>query len=198
MSNCEISTPVLRIKCQQRNFQMGKSHFFSIIILCCLIFTHALAAQEFLSGQVLDINEKKNEFMMHLESPPENVEGLSHRKESIRVRSTMENALSQHSDGTFLPRCVAVGSHVRVWGHWENPGQDLLLAHDIKGCAGGGCADPTGILSRLKKALGLMDKQSADKSVGRAGSGGASAALSGNGSNGNAGGNASGGGSGGG
>lgn len=158
---------------------MGRSYFFSFIIICCLIFSHPVFAQEFLCGQVLKVNEKKEEFVMHLNFPRKNVEGVFQGKESIQVRPAMKNILPNRAGETILPGCVTAGNHVRVWGHWEKPGQNMLLAHDIRGCVGGGCSDPTGILSRLKKASRFKKNQRTRNSIEKPCSGGSSKASGG-------------------
>ena len=171
--------------------------FLPNMALPALVFS-----QEFLSGQVLMVDTKKMQFVIDHEK--------NRKKQKILVLLTKENALPRLGGKHVFPECVKEGNWLRIWGLWEkNKQDDIFLAHEIKGCADGGCSDPTGIMSRLRKLLSIPETTTGNyghgtsyghgdsKNTNNNGSGSGSGSGRGHGNGGNGSGNGSGGGGGG-
>ena len=135
----------------------------SIIFIIFFLFLSLLVpswggAEEFLSGQIVGMNEQKMEFVIQCENQQNNKEKKTENNRNILIRVTKKNVLVKKNGKSVFPECIKTGDQIRVWGAWGNNKQNILLAHDIKGCKGGGCSDPTGIMLRLKRLLGVSCK----------------------------------------
>ena len=69
----------------------------------------------------------------------------------IVVQISAVNDLPNRNGKVFLPKCAIPEAIIRLWGNREQTGKTLFIATDIRGCRNGGCTDPTGIRSRLRK-----------------------------------------------
>jgi hypothetical protein len=94
-------------------------------------------SQEFLMGKVLSVDFRKKEIELASQTPMT-------RKESDGKGVTV---LVQSNN--TLPGCVVIGAYIRIWGKRLSEDSNTFVANDIRGCRGGGCADPTGVRSRL-------------------------------------------------
>ena len=117
-------------------------------------------SEEFLSGQVVEVNNKEMEFVIQCKEQQNNKvnEEKSENNKKILIRVAKKNVFVKKNGRLVFPECIKTGDQIRVWGAWGNNKQNILLAHDIKGCKGGGCSDPTGIMLRLKRLLGVSGK----------------------------------------
>lgn len=112
------------------------------------IVTGGASAQEFLSGQIIKANIETMEIVIGSYDHHNRESGSQQR---ILIRPAKDNILPKQGGKSLFPDCVIEGDQIRIWGDWQNGEQDVFLAHDIRGCKGGGCSDPTGIMSRLKR-----------------------------------------------
>ena len=163
-------------------------HFLLFLFLFYSVFPGLVFPQEFLSGQVLSVNKIKMELVIDSKETRGN---KTKTERKILIRIAKKNALPRHDGKPVFPAYIKPGSRIRVWGYWKKDKNDVLFAHSIKGCAGGGCSDPTGIMSRLKKLLDSAGKTSVNKGGGAMdsfGSGGDGPGGNGGGPGGNGGG----------
>ncbi len=77
--------------------------------------------------------------------------------QALVVRIAEENNMVREGRRAGLPGCVRVGETIRIWGRKDRKSDKSFLATDIRGCRSGGCADPTGVRSRLLQ--GRKNKQ---------------------------------------
>jgi hypothetical protein len=134
----------------------GKSLMLRSILF--LIFTLLLSqspqpqacAQDFFSGKIMEVNEKTVEILL----AGVETEGVSIKEEQrYTIRIAHDNVFPKHNDKTVFPECVKPGNWIKIWGHLEEQQHHVIVAYDIKGCLEGGCSDPTGIMSRLRKIM---------------------------------------------
>ena len=168
----------------------------SIVFLLGLILFNTFVParafpQVFFSGQVVVVDHKNMEFVIH----PEEIQDHGIKlKRHVLVRVKKQR---------IFPEYLKAGNWIRMWGTWEKGQKNVFLANELKECAGGGCSDATGILYRLKKILGapggrLGGASGKGISSGTSGSKGNRGGKGGHGSGGGNGGGGSGGGGGGG
>ncbi len=118
-----------------------KKKSISILLLFLWVATPALC-QEFLLAKVLAIDSARLELTISTPAAPNT---------QITVRITEENDLPRDGKQLFLPKCVVPGATIRLWGSRGPAEESLFIATSIRGCKNGGCADPTGVRSRLRK-----------------------------------------------
>lgn len=123
---------------------------YLILTLFILSFSGEQPAygQEFISGTILRINSEKPEILLGLK---ELSGGGSRYKQTVLIRPLQDNIFPKKEGRSVFPDCVIEGEQIRIWGDWEGGNRQVFLANDIRGCKGGGCSDPTGIMSRLKR-----------------------------------------------
>ena len=86
------------------------------------------------------------------------------------VQVAAVNDLPSSRGQIFLPDCVAPDATIRLWGSRAQTADSPFIATDIRGCGHGGCSDPTGIRSRLRK-IRTYQHTSGDDGLGRTGTG---------------------------
>ncbi len=160
-----------------------KTKIFSIVLFL-LLTAPAVFAQEFMVARVLEVNQQSLELT---------VIPTTESKNKITVRVAGNNALPRNDKQYFFPGCVVQGAIIRLWGSTAKEDSQYFLATDIRGCRKGGCSDPTGVRSRLRKIRKYENRISEDGEgySGRGGRGGG-----GNGGGGSGGGSGGGGGGG--
>lgn len=114
--------------------------FYIHFLLLFLLFSTPAHCQDFIVARVLAVSHNTLELIVASE------EELA---QEIRVVVAKDNGLPQADGRTVFPECVVKGADIRLWG--ETVTQNLFVAQDVKGCRHGGCVDPTGVRSRLKK-----------------------------------------------
>lgn len=169
-------------------------YLFLFLLVFNPILTSRAESQEYLSGQILEVNGKNMEIVIASEKKKKDeING----GKTILIRMAKDNLFQKQNDHPFFPECVKPGNWIRIWGYWEEDTHNVMLASDIKGCADGGCSDPTGIMSRLKKMMGMPLKNSVDPGHGsqdNTGSSGSGTGAAGHGGGGGGGSGGSGGG----
>jgi len=117
------------------------SKIFTIVIFLLLAASPA-RSQDFFVARVLEVNPKNLELL---------VVSTTGTNSNVTVRVAGENDLPRHDGVSYFPECVVQGATIRLWGSTEGIGKPVFLATDIRGCRKGGCSDPTGVRSRLRK-----------------------------------------------
>ncbi len=114
----------------------------NILLLSLLFWATPALCQDFIVAKVLAVDAEKMELTVVSPAGPDS---------QIIVRIADESNLSLHDQGTVFPACVAPGETIRLWGSREQEETPHFFATDIRGCKSGGCSDPTGVRSRLRK-----------------------------------------------
>ena len=118
-----------------------KITFLSIILFFVTGITSAFC-QDFLVVKVKEMDTDNLQLTVKSTANPDT---------EYTVRIAVENDLPRQSGKTVFPECVANGETIRLWGVAEDSDNPLFIATDIRGCRHGGCFDPTGVRSRLRK-----------------------------------------------
>lgn len=115
-------------------------HLFLYICLAVLCLSTPAYCQDFIVARVVSVSHDQLELI---------VVPAAHESSETRVQIAEDNSLPQYEGKPVFPDCVAEGTDIRLWG--EAVEKNRFLAKDIKGCRHGGCLDPTGVRSRLKR-----------------------------------------------
>lgn len=113
-----------------------------IIVLVNLFLVSPAFCQDFLVARVLEVFPEKQLLT---------VASIDNPAEHFTVRIAEENDLPVRGGEIAFPECVVKGATIRLWGITEQTDPPLFIAADIRGCRHGGCTDPTGVRSRLRK-----------------------------------------------
>lgn len=125
---------------------MQKAGIAAIILMFSLIATNVLASEDFLHGEVLNIDREAMRITVRT--------NWDETREGIRTVAMTESLLvvTKAGDKRF-PGCVRLGSRVRIWGTVIGTGQEaIFLAEQIRGCGMKSCNDPTGVRERLNRS----------------------------------------------
>lgn len=110
-----------------------------------------------------------------LEIDPEGLEltviSLAAPDTQLRVRIAEKNHLPQSDGQVVFPGWVSPGATIRLWGNRGETEELLFLVTNIRGCKSGGCSDPTGVRSRLRKMRERTNKSPEADGSGPKGSG---------------------------
>lgn len=112
-------------------------------------------------ARVLTINPEKLELTVATTADPDS---------RIVVQVAAVNDLPNSGGQIFFPDCATPDAMIRLWGSRAQTADSPFIATDIRGCGNGGCSDPTGIRSRLRK-IRREQYTSGDEGLDRTGSG---------------------------
>ncbi len=138
-----------------------RSFMVSILLLLCFGVRPG-ACQDFLVAKVLDVHVEQ----MEIEVSPVGrmTESLAAKPgEILLVQVADKNNLPQKEGRVSFPGCVVIGDTIRLWGAYARGRADRFMVTDIRGCRGGGCLDPTGVRSRLRR--GRRNSQHSESDV---------------------------------
>ena len=128
-----------------------KPVFFCLCVLS-IVFTCVIPAycQDFFVGKVVAVDVQKMEIEVEPQSPLQLFKEAESRR-TVTVRLSKRNTIKTNDRSSPFPECVVPGKKIRLWGEKEKSSNRVFTATDIRGCGGGGCQDPTGVRSRLRK-----------------------------------------------
>lgn len=131
------------------------------IILFLLFWTQTASCQEFLVARVLTVDPETLQLTVESATDPGN---------TMVVQVAAVNDLPSSGGQIFLPECATPDAMIRLWGSRAQTEDSPFVATDIRGCGNGGCSDPTGIRSRLRKNR-TYQHTSAEEGLNRSGTG---------------------------
>lgn len=178
-------------------FMMGTCLIGFLVL--CVTPVHSISeeSQIFFSGQIVSMTESRQEMVVRIKT--RHSDDNDYR---LILVEPFKKGIQSKEDAPFSG--FIRGQWIKVWGHWKSDQHTHFLAVNTKSCRSGGCSDPTGILSRLKKKSGYYKKSKHSDAGGKQGgsgsghgSSGGSGGSGGSGSGGSGGGGSGGGGGGG-